>query len=280
MSRSIASPSRAVASVLVHAVLAALVAVFLLPLLWMVVAAFDSAPSLRAKPPTSLTLDHFAAVLTPRTVFIPVANSVLICGGASVVTVVASVLAAYPLSRYNLRFKRPFLYIVLFATGLPITAIMVPVYGLFVQAGLLDSRLSTALFLAAASLPFGIWLSKNFLDGIPIELEEAAWVDGASVGQSLRLLVLPLAVPGMAVVGVFTLVLTWGNFFVPFILLKSPDRLPAAVRIYAFFDQYGGARYGELAAYSLLYTLPVVALYLAVSRALSGRFTLGGAMKG
>nr|WP_221308399.1 carbohydrate ABC transporter permease [Nocardiopsis mwathae] len=265
---------------MVHGVLAVLAAVFLLPLVWMVVAAFDAEPSLRAAPPASLTLDHFSAVLTPETVLVPVANSVLICGGAALVTVAASLLAAYPLSRYTLRFKRPVMYVVLFATGLPITAIMVPVYGLFAQAGLLDSRLSTSLFLATASLPYGIWISKNVLDGIPIELEEAAWVDGASVWQSLRLLVLPLAVPGMAVVGIFTLVLTWGNFFVPFILLNSADRLPAAVKIYAFFDQYGGVRYGELAAYSLLYTLPVVALYLAVSRALSGRFGLGGAMKG
>ncbi|MFC4560913.1 carbohydrate ABC transporter permease [Nocardiopsis mangrovi] len=280
MTRSVASPSRAAGAAVVHALLAALAALFLLPGLWMVFAAFDPGASLRARPPSGLTLDHFTAVLTPETVFVPVGNSILLCGGAALVTVVVSVLAAYPLSRYQMRFKRPFLYTVLFATGLPITAVMVPVYSLFVQAGLLDSRPATMLFLAASSLPFGIWLTKNFLDGIPIELEEAAWVDGASAWQSLRLLVVPLIVPGMAVVGIFTVVVTWGNFFVPFILLKSPENLPAAVRIYTFFDQYGTVQYGELAAFSLLYTLPVIALYLGVSRALGGSFSLGGAMKG
>ncbi|GAA3755666.1 multiple sugar transport system permease protein [Spinactinospora alkalitolerans] len=280
MTRAISSPAKAAGGAVVHLLLAVLALVFLLPSLWMVFAAFDAEATLRAAPPSAFTLDNFAAVLTPETVYVPMWNSVLLCGGAAVVTVAASALAAYPLSRYSLRFRRPFLYTVLFATGLPLTAIMVPVYGMFVQAGLLDSRFATMLFLAASSLPFGIWLTKNFMDGIPMELEEAAWVDGASAWQSLRLLVAPLIAPGMAVVGIFTIVLTWGNFFVPFILLKSPDHLPAAVRIYSFFGQYGSVRYGELAAYSLLYTLPVVALYVAVSKALGGRFNLGGAMKG
>ncbi|WP_082127025.1 carbohydrate ABC transporter permease [Allosalinactinospora lopnorensis] len=277
---AITAPGRLASAGLVYLVLGVLALLFLVPSLWMVFAAFDTEPSLRATPPTSLTLAHFEAVLTPDIFYRPMWNGILICGGAAVVTVLASVLAAYPLSRYTLRFKRPFMYTVLFATGLPITAIMVPVYGMFVQANLLNSRAATMLFLAASTLPFGIWLMKNFIDGIPITLEEAAWVDGASAWQSLRLLVAPLLAPGIAVVGIFTLVMTWGNFFVPFILLTSPDKMPAAVRIFTFFGQYGSVRYGELAAYSLLYTLPVVALYIAVSRALGGKFSFGGAMKG
>ncbi|MBB4931181.1 multiple sugar transport system permease protein [Lipingzhangella halophila] len=277
---AITAPTRAASTLLIYAVLGVLTLMFLLPLLWMFFASVDPEPSLRAQPPGSFTLDHFAAVLTPEVVYLPIWNSILTCGGAALLTVLCSMLAAYPLSRYTLRFKKPFMYTVLFATGLPITAIMVPVYGMFVQANLLNSLAATTLFLAASTLPFGIWLMKNFIDGIPVALEEAAWVDGASAWQSLRLLVAPLLAPGIAVVGIFTLVMTWGNFFVPFILLTSPDKMPAAVRIFTFFGQYGDVRYGELAAYSLLYTLPVIALYIAVTRALGGRFALGGAMKG
>lgn len=276
----VSAPNRVAGGLLAHLLLGLLAVLFLTPTLWMVFAAVDSEPSLRAGPPTSLTLDHFTAIMTEEIVYRPLWNSLLTCGGAALITMVCSVLAAYPLSRYNLRFRRPFLYTVLFATGLPITAIMVPVYGMFVQVGLLDSLIATTLFLAAGTLPFGIWLTKNFIDGIPIALEEAAWVDGASAWQSLRHLVAPLLAPGLAVVGIFTLVTTWGNFFVPFILLSSPEKMPAAVRVFTFFGQYGSVRYGELAAYSLLYTLPVVALYMAVSRAMGGRFALGGAMKG
>lgn len=277
---TVTAPTRAAGSLLAYAVLAALALVFLLPLLWMVFASVDPEASLRASPPSALTLDHFTAILTPEIVYLPIWNSILTCGGAALITAVCSMLAGYPLSRYNLRFKRPFLYTVLFATGLPITAIMVPVYGMFVQANLLNSLWATTLFLSASTLPFGIWLTKNFIDGIPIALEEAAWVDGASAWQSMRLLVAPLLAPGLAVVAIFTLVTTWGNFFVPFILLSSPEKMPAAVRVFTFFGQYGSVRYGELAAYSLIYTVPVVLLYMAVSRALGGRFALGGAVKG
>ncbi|WP_017536630.1 carbohydrate ABC transporter permease [Nocardiopsis halophila] len=276
---TVAAPRRAAAAVLVHTLLALLAAAFALPALWLL-AAFDADASARARLPAEPTLEHFASVATADTLFVPLGNSLWICGGAAVVTVAASVLAAYPLSRFQLRFGRPFLYTVLFATGLPITAIMVPVYGLFSRVGMVDSRWGAMLFLAAAGLPFGIWLTKSFMDGIPVELEEAAWADGASARQSLLRVVVPLALPGLSVVGVFTLVLAWGNFFVPFVLLQSPERLPAAVRIYTFFGQYGSMDYGPLAAYALLYTLPVVLLYAAVSRFLGGGFSLGGAMKG
>ena len=276
----VSSPSRAGGSLLAHLVLAGLGALFLLPLLWMLLASVDPDASLRANLPSGFTLDHFTAIMTPEIVYVPIWNSILTCGGAALITAVCSMLAAYPLSRYQLRFKKPFLYTVLFATGLPITAIMVPVYGMFVQANLLNSLTATTLFLAASTLPFGIWLTKNFIDGIPITLEEAAWVDGASAWQSMQYLVAPLLAPGLSVVAIFTLVTTWGNFFVPFILLTSAEKMPAAVRVFTFFDQYGSVRYGELAAYSLLYTVPVVVLYLLVSRALGGRFALGGALKG
>jgi len=196
------------------------------------------------------------------------------------VTVVASVLAAYPLSRYEFRAKRPFLLTILFATGLPITAIMVPVYGLFVQVNLIDTLSGAILFMATTALPISIWLTKNFMDGVPVELEQAAWTDGASAMQGLRSIVLPLMWPGLAVVTIYTFIGLWGNFFVPFVLLSSNDRLPASVSIYTFFGQYGQIVYGQLAAYSMLYSLPAVLLYLVLSRRLGGAFSFGGAVKG
>ena len=168
----------------------------------------------------------------------------------------------------------------LFSTGLPITAIMVPVYGLFVQLNLIDTTSGTILFMATTALPIAIWLAKNFMDAVPIELEEAAWTDGASPMRALWYVVLPLMWPGLAVVALYTFIGLWGNFFVPFILLLSNDQLPASVSIYTFFSQYGQVVYGELAAYSLLYSLPAVLLYLLLSRRLGGAFTFGGAVKG
>lgn len=255
-------------------------AAFVLPLVWVVLSALDPHAGLRVKTPDGLTLDNFDAILTPEITFTPLLNSMILCGGATLLTVVCAALAAYPLSRFRSRFNRPFLLTILFATSLPITAIMVPVYALFVQVDLIDTMQGTIFFFAASQLPFAIWLMKNFMDGVPKELEEAAWTDGASAFQSLIRIVLPLMGPGVAVVTVFSFVMMWGNFFVPFMLLLTPDQMPASVSINDFFGNRGMVAYGQLAAFSLVYSTPVILLYVLISRRLGGGFALGGAVKG
>ncbi|MFK0121003.1 carbohydrate ABC transporter permease [Streptomyces sp. NPDC090994] len=256
------------------------VAAFALPLLWVVLSALDPHAGLRVKAPDGLTLDHFDAILTADITFTPLLNSLILCGGATALTVACAALAAYPLSRFRSRLNRPFLLTVLFATSLPITAIMVPVYALFVRVNLIDTLQGTVFFFAASQLPFAIWLMKNFMDGVPRELEEAAWTDGASAAQSLLRIVLPLMGPGVAVVTVFSFVMMWGNFFVPFMLLLTPDQMPASVSINEFFGNRGMVAYGQLAAFSIVYSTPVILLYVLISRRLGGGFALGGAVKG
>ncbi|MER5218911.1 carbohydrate ABC transporter permease [Streptomyces flaveus] len=255
-------------------------AAFVLPLAWVVLSALDPDAGLQVKIPDGVTLDNFDAVLEPDITFTPLLNSLILCGGATLLTVVCAALAAYPLSRFRSRLNRPFLLTILFATSLPITTIMVPVYALFVQVDLIDTMQGTIFFFAASQLPFAIWLMKNFMDGVPKELEEAAWTDGASSFQSLLRIVLPLMGPGVGVVTVFSFVMMWGNFFVPFMLLLSPDQMPASVSINDFFGNRGTVVYGQLAAFSVIYSTPVILLYVLVARRLGGGFALGGAVKG
>lgn len=226
------------------------------------------------------TLDNFDAVLTVHTTFRPMLSSLLLSGGGTLLCVVCSVLAAYPLSRYRRRLRRPFLYTILFSTGLPITAVMIPVYSMFVQVNLIDSLPGTTVFLATAALPFAIWLMKSFMDGVPLVLEEAARIDGAGTLQVLWRVVLPLTWPGVTVVTVFTFIGIWGNFFVPFALLLTPDKLPASVTVLDFLSAHAATQYGRLSAFSLPYCVPVVMLYLLLARRLQGGFALGGATKG
>lgn len=255
-------------------------AAFVIPLLWLLFASLDAEATLRVKPPGSPTLENFSAVMTDEITFTPMLNSLLICGGATALTMLCAALAAYPLSRFRSRFSRPYLLTVLFTTCLPITAVMVPVYGLFVQINLIDTMYGTAFFLATSQLPFAVWLMKNFMDGVPVVLEEAAWTDGASWLQSLLRVILPLMGPGITVVTVYSFIMMWGNFFVPFMLLLSPEKFPAAVSIFTFFGNYGAVAFGQLAAFSILYSTPVVLLYILIARRLGGGFTLGGAVKG
>jgi multiple sugar transport system permease protein len=263
-------------------ILLVMAAGFVIPLLWVIFAAFNGDPNqgIKIMWPHPFTLDNFKAVMTPETTYIPLLNGAILCIGGTLITMVCATLAAYPLSRYRSRLKRPFLVTILFSTGLPITAIMVPVYGLFVQLAIDDSIPATMVFMATTALPISIWLTKNFMDGVPIELEEAAWTDGASPMRGLWGIVMPLMGPGLSVVAIYTFIGLWGNFFVPFILLLTPEKQPMSVTIYTFFGQYGSVVYGQLAAYSLLYSLPSVLLYLVLSRRLGGAFAFGGGVKG
>ncbi|WP_030621330.1 carbohydrate ABC transporter permease [Streptomyces sclerotialus] len=271
---------RTVRRLTADAALLVVAAAFVLPLAWVVLSSLDAQADLRVKVPDEFTFGNFDAVLVPDVTFTPLLNSLVLCGGATLLTIVCAALAAYPLSRYRSRTGSAFLATILFATCLPITAIMVPVYALFVQVELIDTVHGTILFFAASQLPFAVWLMKNFMDGVPKELEEAAWTDGASSMQSLLRVVLPLMGPGIAVVTVYSFVMMWGNFFVPFMLLLDPEQMPASVSINDFFGNRGTVVYGQLAAFSVIYSTPVLLLYVLIARRLGGGFALGGAVKG
>ncbi|MBU5468221.1 carbohydrate ABC transporter permease [Virgibacillus sp. MSJ-26] len=253
---------------------------FFMPLLWMIFASFDVNATLAIEFPKEFTFDHWTQLFTDPDILRAFAIGIFLSLGSSIVIVVVSALAAYPLSRFHLKHKDSIILSILFLSGLPMAAIMVPVYQLFVFFNLNDSLWATMLFMAASALPYGIWLMKNFIDSVPITLEESAWIDGASVLVGLRKVVAPLMKPGIFTVLIFTFTGTWGNFFVPFILIQSVDKLPASVTIFQFFGQHGMVFYGQLAAFSFVYTIPVIILYFVGQNYMSQGFGLGGATKG
>lgn len=253
---------------------------FFMPLLWMIFASFDVNATLAIELPKEFTFDHWTQLFTDPDILRAFAIGIFLSLGSSIVIVVVSALAAYPLSRFHLKHEDSIILSILFLSGLPMAAIMVPVYQLFVFFNLNDSLWATMLFMAASALPYGIWLMKNFIDSVPITLEESAWIDGASVLVGLRKVVAPLMKPGIFTVLIFTFTGTWGNFFVPFILIQSVDKLPASVTIFQFFGQHGMVFYGQLAAFSFVYTIPVIILYFVGQNYMSQGFGLGGATKG
>jgi len=278
--RALTSPRRAPSRLFAYLMLIVVVVAFVAPMLWLLLGSVHAASALSVQLGGPYTLGNFGDVMNGTTLWVPLLNSVILSGGTALVTVIAAALAAYPLSRYQMRFRRLFLYTIVFSTGLPITAIMVPVYVMFAHFKITDSLPSTVLFMSATSLPFAIWMMKNFMDGVPISLEEAAWTDGAGWFQSLRYIVMPLMAPGLAVVAIFVFVQQWGDFFIPFILLQSSEKQPASVSIYTFFSSYGQVAYGQLAAFSILYTLPIILLYGVLSKFLGGGFSFAGGLKG
>lgn len=239
---------------------------FLIPLLWPILASFNPAATLSLSLPRSPSLLNFMTIISNGTVAQPFTNSLILALSTMILVVILAGLAAYPLSRYHFRFKRLLMYSLLFASALPVLALVTPLYAMYVTFNLEDTLQGCILFFVASALPFCIWLMKNFLDTVPFEIEEAAYIDGASTLKSLWYVLLPLAAPGVAVVGVWSFLGAWTNFFVPLIILQSQNLLPASVTIYSFFGSYGQVNYGQLAAFAMLYALPAVALYTLVSR--------------
>ncbi len=271
---------RAAPSISAYVILVLIGLFFILPFIWVVLSSINPAASFAVQFPAHPTLENFHHIIASGLVAQPFKNSFILAASTMVLTVVLAGLAAYPLSRYQFRFKSALMYGILFVSALPVLAFITPLYALYVAIDpiihLIDTFQGVILFLVASALPFNIWLMKNFLDSVSVELEEAAWVDGASTLSGLFRVVLPLSAPGIAVVGVLSFVGAWANFFIPFIIFQNPDNLPASVNIFSFFGSYGSVTYGQLTAYAMLYALPVLVLYVAVSRFFVKGVNLGG----
>lgn len=263
-----------------YAILSLIGICFFLPLLWVIIASFDNNASQALQIPQNITLGNYLNVLKNQTNQRSFAIGLLISILQTIFVVIVSGLCAYPLSRYQMKQKKLFMYSVLFMTSLPITALMVPVYQLFITIKLYDNIFGVILFLTASALPYAIWMMKNFMDSVSVELEEAAWVDGAGVFTALRKVVTPVMLPGIFTVAIYTFSGSWGNFFVPYILISSTEKYPASVMLYQFFGNHGMIAYGPLAAYSVLYATPSILLYIISQKYMSKGFSMQGAAKG
>lgn len=209
-----------------------------------------------------------------------IANSLYLAIVSTLITTAVSLLAGYSLSRRHVPFKGAVLVAVLFLTGLPVTMLLVPIYEMYVAFNWLNSPFWTSLVLASTSVPFAIWLLKNFIDQVPREFEEAAAIEGSGELRTLWRVVIPLALPGVLVSAILTFINAWGAFLIPLVLDSNPGQTPAAVGIYQFLDANAQVQYGPLAAYSILFSIPVLVLYLISSRWLQGGFAFAGGIKG
>ncbi len=272
VNRSNALVGAVVRRVLFYAALAVVTAFFALPLLWLVFAPFDRHPALTVKLP-DFTLDNFRQLQQNPYALESLKNSVLIAGGAMLLTVALAAFAAYALSRVRIPGRDGLLYALLLLSSIVTgTAAMVPIFLLMFQLNLIDSRTGVSLVLTGGLLPAAIFILKDFMDATPRSYEESARVFGASPLQVLRHVVLPIARPGLATIAVWALVNAWGDFLTAYILLRDPDKSPAGVVMYTFYTEGGQANLPLISAFSLLYALPVVAMYLFVSRRYGFRF--------
>jgi multiple sugar transport system permease protein len=247
---------------------------FVLPLLWLTVAPFSTQANLSLQLPDPWSLRNFQRVFENTfAIRALVQNSVIQAAGAMLLVTISATLAAYALSRAAIRGTQALTYgLVLFSSVVTGTAAMVPIFLMIVRMGLINTHLGVILVFTGGLLPAAIFIMRDFVDSIPRSYEESAMVSGAGAWAVFRDVALPIVRPGMMVVGVWAFVNVWGGFLIPFILLRSPDRMPASVAIYSFYTEAGTPLVTLTAAYSLLYTLPVLLLYLFVNWKYGFRF--------
>jgi ABC-type sugar transport system, permease component len=254
--------------------LAALIgAVFALPLIWFLFAPFNARAELGLAIPDPWTLSNFATVFGNSYAVQALWNSLIQAVGGVILVGAAATLAAYALSRSSIPGKGAVTYVLLlFSSVVSGSAAMVPIFLIVSAAGLIDTHLAVILTFAGGLLPTAMFILRDFIDSIPKSYEESAMVAGASPVQAFFDVALPVIRPGIVVVVVWGFVNIWGSFLIPFILLRSDRNMPASVAIYSFYSEAGTPIVTLLAAYSLIYSLPVIALYLFVSWKFGFRF--------
>ncbi|CAN5852973.1 carbohydrate ABC transporter permease [soil metagenome] len=247
---------------------------FALPLLWLVFAPFNRLATLSVQVPETWTLANFGQVFANTFALRAlVQNSVLQAVGAMLMITLFATLAAYALSRARIPGSDILTYgLVLFSSVVTGTAAMVPIFLLIFRLGLIDTHLGVILVFTGGLLPAAIFIMRDFVDSVPRSYEESALVAGAGPWRVFTDIALPIVRPGMMVVAVWAFVNVWGGFLIPFILLRSSEKMPASVAIYSFYTEAGTPLITLTAAYSLLYTLPVLLLYLFVNWRYGFRF--------
>ncbi|HEY8596637.1 MAG TPA: carbohydrate ABC transporter permease [Devosiaceae bacterium] len=265
---------RLFASRMGFSVLTALIgAGFALPLIWFLFAPFNARAELGIAIPDPFTLSNFAEVFRNGFALRGLLNSLVESVGGVILVGLGATLASYALSRSPIPGKRAITYVLLlFSSVVSGSAAMVPIFLIVTALRLIDTQLAVVLVFAGGLMPTAMFILRDFIDGIPRSYEESAMVAGASPLQAFFDVALPVIRPGIVVIVVWAFVNIWGSFLIPFILLRSSEKMPASVAIYSFYSEAGTPVVTLLAAYSLLYSLPVIALYLFVSWKFGFRF--------
>lgn len=255
-------------------VLTALIGVvFALPLVWFIFAPFNPRAELGLAVPDPFSLSNFETVFQNNFALRGLWNSFIQSVGGVILVGAGATLASYALSRSPIPGKNVITYILLlFSSVVSGSAAMVPIFLIVNGMGLIDTHIAVILVFAGGLLPTAMFILRDFIDGIPKSYEESAMVAGASPVQAFFDVALPVIRPGVVVVVVWAFVNIWGSFLIPFILLRSSAKMPASVAIYSFYSEAGTPIVTLLAAYSLLYSLPVIILYLFVSWKFGFRF--------
>jgi ABC-type glycerol-3-phosphate transport system permease component len=281
---------------LLYAVLGAVTFVVCFPLLWAIAASLKPKDEIFRWPPTILperiTFESYRELLfggavasapgagvPPSAFFVDwFVNSIIVSLGSTAISITVATLATYSLTRFRFRGQRAVPYVAILGYIIPSVIFVFPMFLTMVAFDLPDTLLSLILGYVCITLPFCLWLMWAFFRGVPIEIDEAALVDGATRLQVFRQVVLPVALPGIIAASIFSLIVSWNDYLFGRVFMNSMDKLPLTVGVMHFFDGTH-VDWGLMMASSVLMTLPMAILFGFMQRHLVAGFG-AGAVKG
>jgi len=259
-----------------------LLAVAFLPFLWMILSSFKSLAELYHIPitwlPNVFTLVNYEKVLFDSNVPRYFVNSTIVSLGSTVLGLIFATPAAYAFSRFQFRGRSVWQILILMSHLLPTAALIVPLYIFLGYLNLLNSLLGLVLVYLVLTLPLSIWMLTGYFKSIPLEIEEAALIDGASRWGVLLRIMLPLSLPGVVVIFLYSFVATWNEFIFALSFASDDTVKTLPIGLAEFSTEYD-TDWGAIMAASVIMSLPIAAIFLGLQRVFVGGL-MAGATKG
>lgn len=229
--------------------------------------------------PKEFTLSNYKALFTEKPVGLWLKNSMILAVSTLVISLSASIPAAYAFSRYSFKGKKAILYILLLLNAFPTVLSMFAIYRLLRPMGLINTKLGLIIVYTGTMAIFGLWNMKGYFDTIPDGIEEAAKIDGANDFEIITRIVLPLAKPSIIVTAVMILIYVWNEYIYAVTFMTGASNYTLAAGLYSLQATETSGNWPIFAAASLVISMPILIIFLAVQKHMVSGLTSGG-MKG
>lgn len=247
------------------------------PYAWMVLTSLKPEADIAAFPvrylPTVATLEHYRMLLARTSFAGNLLNSLIIAIGATLLGLSVSVPAAYAFSRFRFAGRRFLMTQFLVINMFPVVLIIIPLFVLMRQLGLIDTFLGIILGHSTFAIPFSVWMLTSYMNAIPNDLDEAARIDGASRLQTILFVILPVVAPGIVTTGIYIFVTSWNEYLFA-MMLSGQNVRTVTVALQLFIGEFT-VQWGLLTAGGTLIAIPVTILFLLVQKRLVGGLTAG-----
>lgn len=228
--------------------------------------------------PHAVTLKNFAIVWTQYLLAGYFKSSTIIAVGATALNLLLSIPAAYAIARLRFKGRQLALYLFLVVQMFSPVVVVISLFKTFSKLGLLDSYLGLIVINAVFSMAFSIWLLSGYFKSIPIEIEEAAFIDGATRRQTVLRIILPIAAPGLVTTSIYTFIAAWNEFLFALSFIQTQTKMPLTLGLYRFIGRWS-SQWELLTTAAFLAIIPVLVLFYVIQQRLVAGLS-GGAVKG